>query len=99
MAKPIVTLARVRELLAYDPEAGTFTWKVRLSKNTHVGDIAGCITSEGYGIIRINERGYLAHRLAWLITTGKWPPEIDHKNGIKNDNRWMNLREAFGTMN
>lgn len=35
------------------------------------------------------------HRIIWLWKTGVWPArEIDHKNGIRTDNRWCNLRIA-----
>ena len=38
----------------------------------------------------------MVHRIIWKLQTskdpGKW--EIDHVNGIKDDNRWKNLRLA-----
>lgn len=38
---------------------------------------------------------YQAHRLAWLYVYGKFPDNfIDHINGITDDNRLCNLREA-----
>lgn len=37
----------------------------------------------------------MAHRLAWLYVHGRWPiADIDHINGIRDDNRFTNLREA-----
>lgn len=45
--------------------------------------------------IRINGKAYLAHRLVFLYETGSFPNRfVDHKNGIKSDNRWDNLRLA-----
>jgi hypothetical protein len=42
----------------------------------------------------------MAHRLAYLLKVGSWPAdEIDHKNRVKRDNRWDNLREATPSQN
>jgi hypothetical protein len=51
-----------------------------------------------------NELGYLhgpllgrkfkAHRIAWAIETGEWPPLIDHINKCPSDNRLCNLRPS-----
>ena len=50
-------------------------------------------TSGGYLHGTIHNVKYKAHRVIWLLHTGEWPPQqIDHINGIKDDNRIMNLR-------
>lgn len=34
------------------------------------------------------------------MAAGRWPNhEIDHRNGIKNDDRWNNLRDATHAVN
>jgi len=48
--------------------------------------------TEGYVRGKINGRYYLAHRMAWFLTYGVWPEnDIDHFNGVRNDNRLKNL--------
>lgn len=37
-------------------------------------------------------RACLEHRLVWLMHHDEWPAEIDHINGIRDDNRIENLR-------
>jgi hypothetical protein len=56
--------------------------------------------AKGYVRIRLHGRDYLAHRLAWLYMTGEWPVAfLDHINGVRDDNRICNLREANNTEN
>jgi HNH endonuclease len=85
----------LKRFLKYDPLSGIFIWKYRLAGKNLIGTEAGTLNSRGYLQIKILNRRYLSHRLAFLYMTGKWPKlEVDHKNNIKTDNSWDNLREA-----
>ena len=91
----MLTKERLDELLAYDPETGLFTWKVRINGRIRVGDEAGRTNTSGHIQITISRSSYCAHRLAFLAMTGRWPEnEVDHINGNPADNRWVNLRPA-----
>lgn len=47
----------------------------------------------GYRQGTILGKVYRVHRIIWCIVHGEWPPEdIDHINGIRDDNRLINLR-------
>jgi hypothetical protein len=38
--------------------------------------------------------------MAWLLQTGLWPSgDIDHINGDRSDNRWVNLRDVSKSKN
>lgn len=87
----MITQEELKELLHYDPNTGLFTWKVVRSNRYKVGNVAG-FSRSGYVDIGINNRGYRAHRLAFLYMTGLIPKEVDHINRIRHDNRWENLR-------
>ena len=90
---------RVQELLRYDPATGNIYWKVGKS-NILAGSLAGRLRSDGYRTIKIDGRDYYSHRIAWLLVTGMWPEDqIDHKNGIRSDNRLENLRECNSFQN
>lgn len=100
MAADHLTAALLRELLHYDPETGVFTRKVRTSNRIAVGDVAGTLRPDGYTKISVLNKSYLAHRLAWLYVHGEWPKDqVDHRNGIRTDNRIANLRDLSGTLN
>jgi len=96
----VLTAERLRELLHYDPETGVFTWLVDRRPTIKAGDVAGCKNGIGYIVIKIDAVLYAAHRLAWLMMEQSWPTRnIDHINGIRNDNRWGNLRDAAQRIN
>ena len=100
-----LTVEFVRAILDYDPEIGIFRRRRRADRATRwntrwAGTIAGAFNNLGYRVIGIDGRTYLAHRLAWLIVTGKWPgAQIDHANLDPSDNRFSNLREATVSQN
>jgi hypothetical protein len=96
-----LTAQRLRELFHYDPDTGIFTWRVKPRKGcVQIADIAGHVNHTGYRSIKIDQRAYRAHRLAWLYMYGVWPPgDLDHDNTIKDDNRLVNLREATDPQN
>lgn len=94
-----LTAARVRELLIYDPETGAFIHRVGRGGQL-AGSRAGTQASNGYRNIYVDRRLYREHRLAWLYTHGEWPAhQIDHINGVRDDNRLANLREATPQQN
>lgn len=94
-----LTQSRLCEVLRYDRDTGAFFWIKSTSKKKLVGKIAGNIT-RGYWEIAIDGRQYKAHRLAWLYELGRWPvKDIDHINGERADNRFLNLREATRSQN
>lgn len=95
-----VTVERVKELLAYDPETGVFTWRVYRGPKARKGDAAGWLEKDGYLRIGFSNKNFKAHRVAWAITHGEWPEfDIDHINGIRDDNRISNLRLATRSQN
>ena len=96
----MLTLERLKQILKYDPETGHFTWLVDKGRMAKAGSPAGTRNKGGYVQIRVDGLIYLAHRLAWFYMNGIWPERlIDHRFGVKNDNRISEIREASRKMN
>ena len=91
-----LTHARLLEKVVYDPDTGKFTHLGR--RRPKVGQF----DKDGYVKISIDGIKHQAHRLAWLYMTGTYPPadmHVDHRNAVRDDNRWQNLRLATYTEN
>lgn len=92
------------ELIDLDKESGIMTWRIRGYKwfkdkkaclwwnKRYAGKQAFTAFGKGYNQGVLLGKNYYAHRLIWFMITGEWPKEIDHINGVRNDNSWGNLR-------
>jgi len=92
--------------LDYDSSTGHLTWKPRTPdmfqgnkgacnrwNGRHAGKIAGNTSPHGYSQVQVNGKNYGAHRVIWAMVYGHFPDkDIDHINGIRDDNRLNNLR-------
>lgn len=95
----MLTYDEAHRLFSYDPETGLLTRRITTGKKSKAGMVVGHPYSNGYLRVGVGPRGacreYLLHRLIWMMCTGSWPDgEIDHINGIRDDNRLSNLRVA-----
>lgn len=90
----MISQSELKKLLHYNPETGSFMWIVN-GLNRRAGREAGNVCpSHGYVRIGINRKLYKAHHLAYLYMTGEFVESVDHRNGIRHDNRWCNIRKC-----
>lgn len=85
--------------LRYYPRLGILRWIKSPCNVTPVGSLAGFIMQHGYRCICLHGVYYLEHRVAWYLKTGKWPEQLDHKDGNRANNKWANLRLATTSQN
>lgn len=92
--------------LVYGKHSGNFTWLERPVE--HFNSIAACNTwndskkgesacivdALGYEVISIDGGTLKAHHAAFILIAGEKPNEVDHENGIRSDNRWLNIRSV-----
>lgn len=92
--------------LEYDPLTGQLTWRPRTPEmfcgdvgkcnrwnGRHAGKVAGNTSPNGYSQVQIMDKNYRTHRVIWAMVYGVWPDgDIDHINGVRDDNRLENLR-------
>ncbi len=91
-----ITQKLLLETFTYDPDTGTLT---RRARNGKAAKVEARTNKEGYIVVSVGA-SCLAHRVIWFMQTGSWPSEtIDHDNGVKNDNRWANLKPRSWTAN
>ena len=90
----MLTQARLKELLHYDPGTGAFTRRIAV-RGQAAGAVVGSRRPDGYVLIGVDKQRYFAHRLAWLYMYGTLPPQdLDHIDRDPSNNRACNLRAA-----
>lgn len=96
----MLTQARLKELLHYDPVGGFFTFIKNRGTMAHAGCTAGGKITGRYLTTFIDGQSYKLHRLAWLYMTGEWPQHsIDHIDGYRCNNAFSNLRDIPNSKN
>lgn len=94
----MITQNKLKQIFSYNKDTGELI-RIWSHHKRFIGKRAGCITPKGYRLVSIGTKTYWEHRLIWLYVTGEFPKTIDHKNGVKDDNKWENLRNASNIQN
>lgn len=95
----MIDISYIRSLFKYDPASGILFWDVKRPKVV-LGAEAGSTSSTGYKRVTVDGRSYKVHRIIWAIQTGEWPSsDIDHIDGVRDNNKWSNLRLASKSQN
>ena len=89
-----MNISKARELFDYAPLSGKLFWKISPSNSVKKGAEAGLKKDSGYIRIMYKGKNYYAHRVAYMIHYGIEPLEVDHINGVKDDNRASNIRSV-----
>lgn len=86
--------ARAKWLFSY-ADGQLFWLNPNKPNRVKTGDRAGCISSTtGYRHLTVDCERFMEHQVVFLWHHGWIPEEVDHINGVRDDNRIENLRPA-----
>lgn len=92
-----MTLAELKEWISYCPKTGEITWVA--GPRTGLPALA-TQHADGYLCGTVNGEDWLAHRAAWFLETGELPKgQIDHKDGVRDNNVFTNFRDVTQAVN
>lgn len=100
--RPELTQELIKQFVHYNPDTGVLVRTHALNRAHQIvpkHHIPTATNIQGYLQLRMFKTPRLVHRLAWLYMRGSVPKEIDHINGDRRDNRWVNLREVTSSEN
>ena len=78
---------------------GFLYWNIDVNWDIKSGSKAGFIKKNGYYVIKYQYKGYLAHRLIYLMHHGVLPEFLDHIDQDPGNNDISNIREATTSQN
>lgn len=104
-----IVINQIKAAFQYNPETGSITRLANIVRTngrpTHhrTGQIVGSKHCSGYRHTRftssLGKIHLLEHRLAFLLMGKDIPLNVDHINGNRSDNRWINLRPSNNSEN
>lgn len=110
--KQMPSQAALCRLLIYEPATGKLFWRKRSAdlfvsvgaatrwNNRYPGEEAfTAVTRNRYRVGAIQNTLFYAHRIIWKMVYDEEPPQIDHVNGRRGDNRIVNLARSSATHN
>lgn len=84
----------IKEYISYCSKTGSLFWIKSPANKIKPGEIVN-LNDRGYRSFKLKRKTYLGHRVAWFLHHGFWPKnQIDHINGVRSDNKIINLRES-----
>lgn len=94
--QPMLIQKQVKSIFHYSKKTGLFTNKIPRANGKIKAGQVNVSLKKGYIRLKISNKEYGAHRVAFLYVEGKMPKcDVDHKNGVRHDNRWSNIRPAY----
>lgn len=103
--KNLPSIEYMHKRLRYEPETGKLFWRdceemPKKWRTRYAGREAFTAVSQGYRQGDIDGVKFWAHRVIWASHYGEWPSDqIDHINGVRDDNRISNLRVVTNQQN